>query len=73
MSEGIICDGCGDPIDTDREQWIEVDVSREKKGLIGRNDDTFPVDDHVLHFHGGMGKECLTGYDNDALGRKVKK
>jgi len=30
MTVGKICDGCGEPIKTDREQWIEIEVSREK-------------------------------------------
>lgn len=79
MSDVIKCDGCGEIIDTEREQWIEIQVSQEKKGMIGKNNDSFPVEEKTLHFHSkdldhlDTSKNCLADEISEtSLYSKVK-
>ena len=76
MSLGKVCDGCGELIDTEREQWIEIKVTQERSGLIGKHDDSFPVKEKKLHFHANntnAGKDCTptATISLESLGRKV--
>ena len=80
MSEGIICDGCKEPIDTEREQWIEIKVTHEKDRMIAESEDIFPVEEKKLHFHAKksnsekLSRNCAEEQiSKDSLARKVIK